>query len=462
MNEPNVSVVIPCFNGSAYLRDCVRSVLDQKTNCEIIVVDDGSTDDSLAVAESLMSSCSMPLLVVSQRNSGPAAARNAGLRLARAPYICFLDVDDEYLPGFFSAAIQILNTNADIAVVMCRMDIIGCDLAVEPWQKDETERTLPGNMILRTDAARTAGGFSEHPGYRGPAAGEDSAFRQVLLSCGRNIIIETPYYKYRVHPNSHFTRFLNRSRMVDGHIEFHDRSKEEQDGSMLRAFDEYRNAFNLRMMAKLLETLNVALMSTRNFYDLSQLHSTVDGFLHPYEGYVLYLMARRWPARGRVVEIGSFKGLSTCWLASGCKDGGRQSVAAVDHFQGSPEHQLGGTHVDQDIALRGSTLPMFQANIQRLQLGDHVTVHVGSSATIAPKWAEPIRLLFIDGDHTYEATRQDFELWSPYVVQHGLVLFHDVGVWPGVTQFFEDLLTHTQSWALRGRYHSLGIVEQVR
>jgi hypothetical protein len=79
------------------------------------------------------------------------------------------------------------------------------------------------------------------------------------------------------------------------------------------------------------------------------------------------------------------------------------------------------------------------------------------SLEAARGWREPIRLLFIDGDHSYEASRDDFAAWSPQVEGSGLVAFHDIGAWTGVTRFYEELLAEGR-WRERAKVRSLRVV----
>lgn len=90
--NPLVSIIIPAYNSAKYLSEAVNSALNQTyTNIEVIVVNDGSTDDTLQVAESLKGE---KLRVFSQKNKGASAARNRGLKEASGEYIQFLDADD--------------------------------------------------------------------------------------------------------------------------------------------------------------------------------------------------------------------------------------------------------------------------------------------------------------------------------------------------------------------------------
>lgn len=97
MISPNtaISIVIPCYNGAAFLRETLQSALSQtQPPLEVIVVDDGSTDDSAAIAESFG-----PLVrVIRQRNQGESVARNVGIAAARGDYLMFLDADDLLAP----------------------------------------------------------------------------------------------------------------------------------------------------------------------------------------------------------------------------------------------------------------------------------------------------------------------------------------------------------------------------
>jgi glycosyltransferase involved in cell wall biosynthesis len=92
MSADKVSVVIPCFNDANYIAEAIHSVLNQTYPVwEVICVDDGSTDQSLSVISAINSS---KLKVLSQFNSGAAAARNRGVKAATGDLLCFLDADD--------------------------------------------------------------------------------------------------------------------------------------------------------------------------------------------------------------------------------------------------------------------------------------------------------------------------------------------------------------------------------
>lgn len=92
---PTVSVVIPCYNGAAFLAETLRSVLGQTyAPLEVIVIDDGSTDNSATIAAGF----GPPVRVVRQENRGESAARNRGIALARGDWVALLDADDLWEP----------------------------------------------------------------------------------------------------------------------------------------------------------------------------------------------------------------------------------------------------------------------------------------------------------------------------------------------------------------------------
>jgi glycosyltransferase involved in cell wall biosynthesis len=95
MNSPAISVVIPCYNGAKYLRETLDSAVAQTLPpLEVIVVDDGSTDDSAAIAESY----GPPVRVIRQSNQGESVARNRAISEAKGEWVAFLDADDLWLP----------------------------------------------------------------------------------------------------------------------------------------------------------------------------------------------------------------------------------------------------------------------------------------------------------------------------------------------------------------------------
>lgn len=116
---PVVSVIIPTFNRRASVQEAIASALAQtETRCEIIVVDDGSTDGTAAtLTERFAAEPRVRLL--EQVNAGCSAARNAGIDAAAAPWVAFLDSDDLYLPEFLASQLATLATDPSAAGAYC-------------------------------------------------------------------------------------------------------------------------------------------------------------------------------------------------------------------------------------------------------------------------------------------------------------------------------------------------------
>lgn len=113
-----ISVIIPVYNVSAYLPECIRSILDQDhRELEVILIDDGSTDDSGGICDEWASMDSR-IRVIHQKNGGAAAAKNAGLRVATGAFLSFVDSDDYLAPGAYSHMLGLLE-QYDADVVQC-------------------------------------------------------------------------------------------------------------------------------------------------------------------------------------------------------------------------------------------------------------------------------------------------------------------------------------------------------
>lgn len=116
-----VSVVIPCFNYARYLPDAVRSVLSQEgAEVEVIVVDDASSDDSVAVARALASGDRRVRVLVNEVNVGPVATFNRGLAEAAGEYLVRLDADDMLTPGSLERAVAVMQALPEVGMVYGR------------------------------------------------------------------------------------------------------------------------------------------------------------------------------------------------------------------------------------------------------------------------------------------------------------------------------------------------------
>lgn len=164
-----------------------------------------------------------------------------------------------------------------------------------------------------------------------------------------------------------------------------------------------------------------------------------DGMMPPDQILTLYRLAATWPGTGDVVELGTWTGLTTCYLATACAVQGCGHVYTVDTFTGTKEH---GQTYDAIRRYGGSTWPVFTARVRRAGLQSRITALVGDSATRAATYpGRPIRLLFIDADHSYEGVARDFKAWWPLVAPGGLAVFHDYAMpEAGVRRFVDQVV----------------------
>ena len=149
----------------------------------------------------------------------------------------------------------------------------------------------------------------------------------------------------------------------------------------------------------------------------------IGGWLTPKEGRLLYDLARRCTGRGVIVEIGSWKGKSTIWLANGSRHGAGVPVYAIDPHTAQSDNLATQSAVP--------TFTEFTENIRRAGIADLVHPLVKTSAAAAPEFTQPVELIFIDGAHDYDSVALDLDLWFPRVVDGGTIAFHDTVAWEG-------------------------------
>ena len=120
---PFFSVVIPLYNKEKYIKKTLQGIINQTfRNFEIIIIDDGSTDSSCNIVESINDT---RIHLTHQGNGGPSKARNTGIRLAKGKYIAFLDADDEWLPDKLQKQHELLNNNPEIFWACAAYKVIG-------------------------------------------------------------------------------------------------------------------------------------------------------------------------------------------------------------------------------------------------------------------------------------------------------------------------------------------------
>jgi predicted O-methyltransferase YrrM len=150
----------------------------------------------------------------------------------------------------------------------------------------------------------------------------------------------------------------------------------------------------------------------------------------PERGY-LFQLAGDLPAEAQVVEVGSWMGASTCFIAGGLK-GEQARIFAVDNFQGLSTCGEDAAWYNRHFRKLGtnSTLEIFRENFASLGFTARGEPVVSDSLAAARKLEAKrggIDFVFIDGDHAYEACKADIAAWTPFVKRGGVIAFHDFG-----------------------------------
>lgn len=206
--SPLVSVIIPSYNSARYIASTLESALAQTYPAvEVIVVDDGSTDETQTVLAPYQSR----ITVLPQSNSGPAAARNAGLRIARGVYLLFLDSDDLLVPTSVAARVAFLERHPQYGLVYSAWTQINDDGArilgeVRPGYQGDVLAALlrrqffffPGSALIRRTCLDAIGGFDE------TAYGTEDADLWIRLAHAGYAFgyIDEPLFIYRYHAAS--------------------------------------------------------------------------------------------------------------------------------------------------------------------------------------------------------------------------------------------------------------------
>ena len=118
MENPNISVIVPIYNGENYIKRCIESILNQSyKNIEIILINDNSTDSTNKIIAKYLALPNVKAIINNQR-IGPAESRNIGLSKAKSPYILFLDCDDWIDLNCIERAITILDSDSTIDIAI--------------------------------------------------------------------------------------------------------------------------------------------------------------------------------------------------------------------------------------------------------------------------------------------------------------------------------------------------------
>lgn len=252
--EPTVSVIIPVYNGEKTLKTCVQSFLNQTyTNLEIIIVDDGSNDDTVKTAKTLTDP---RVRVVCKENGGPASARNLGIAWAKGELIGFADSDDWVEPGFLAALL------AGFREHDCDLSVCGYftgELPVVPQSpKSMAAEMLKPRLLLPQD--RAWGGFVWNKLYKTALIRkfsvsfpeectvlEDLVFNfRYLAHCKEVYLCREPLYHYNVNPGGLTKKIDNNPATVQKWLSYGDAF------DLLLPYEQDRDVQSLLRMQKTL------------------------------------------------------------------------------------------------------------------------------------------------------------------------------------------------------------------
>ncbi len=203
-DKPMVSVIIPTYNYGQYVTEAVESVLGQTyANREIIVVDDGSTDDT----RERLGSYGDRVRYIYQENRGLSAARNTGIKAARGDLIAFLDADDVWVPEKLSVEVPILGAQAEVGLIASLSTDFKETLARVEGPMETREVTADElvirarfgscGVLVKAECFRTCGVFDE-----GLRSAEDRDMWIRIARKYRVLRVEKPLWRYRIHGSS--------------------------------------------------------------------------------------------------------------------------------------------------------------------------------------------------------------------------------------------------------------------
>lgn len=215
--EPIVSVIVPVYNAEPYLERCVTSVLNQSyRSLELILVDDGSSDNSLRICEEYRRQ-DKRVILHHQENQGVSSARNAGMLLASGEYLTFVDADDALAPNAMETAVKLFKQHdADVVNYGWNMIRENSNHLERVFGKTEVQDSIPGVLKeLLTHYSAYGGGYPWNKVWRRDGTKgllpfdvdlyyfEDLEWVvRMLLKVGKIVVCTECLYDYYIRENS--------------------------------------------------------------------------------------------------------------------------------------------------------------------------------------------------------------------------------------------------------------------
>jgi hypothetical protein len=182
--------------------------------------------------------------------------------------------------------------------------------------------------------------------------------------------------------------------------------------------------------------------------DAWEVTKTIPGYLLENEAKFLGVLAALTPADGVIVEIGSYRGRSTVMLAKVASHYGLRPVVAVDPHN-SPILIKPG-------APKTTSYDDFLESLRIANIADHVEPHLAYSTDVSATWNRPVRLLWIDGDHSYAGAKADLDGFLPHVAPYGVIALHDaLSNFAGPIRIFVEDMLRSDNFGPAGFVHSI-------
>jgi len=256
---PVISCVVPVYNDKPHLPRAVKSVLAQRPDVQVVLVDDCSTDGSRELALDMARDDPRVVALPLPGNRGQGYARNIGAAAADAPYITFLDQDDEHASGWYDHAIELLQANPSAAAVRGEIELMELPAELSVSRSDPRWPAMVNsplwNVVIRKVVYNALGGCPTSSTYRTREGAEDVALTVALMqhfSVARTECLATRHY---VKPNGATAYFLRRTRVVGTSFEFVELTDAEQRGALDEGLQRFQAqaAANIGVLRRLLK-----------------------------------------------------------------------------------------------------------------------------------------------------------------------------------------------------------------
>ena len=244
--SPAISCVIPVYNGKRDLERAVTSALRQRADAQVVLIDDASTDGSRELILDISRRESRVVAIPLAQNRGQGYARNIGVAAAEAPFITFLDQDDEHLPGWYDHALDSLERHPQHAGVRGELELAQVPPELAIGRGDPRWPAIVNspiwNVVMRKAVYQVLGGSPSGGAFRTREGNEDWVVTETLKRHFTLANTDFVAVRHYVQPNGATAYFLRRTRVTpDGRFEFTETTAVEQEGALREALADYQH-----------------------------------------------------------------------------------------------------------------------------------------------------------------------------------------------------------------------------